>query len=214
MNLHFFRTLAALLCVAAVTLASTVSALELPSERAARQQVDAVFTAARLALQKGDGMTLLGLLTRTSRSRLEAIRSTARSGSVAPLDRFSPSEKLAVLSLRRFVPAAELRRLKTAELIEYALERHWLRPETVAEAGLGVITLEGDRAGAPLIVKGKPGLLRAEFLREGGHWRIDLTRTGALADGLIRLFAGVAGQSDEDYVRHLVGRLKPVHGGT
>jgi hypothetical protein len=60
-----------------------------------------------------------------------------------------------------------------------------------------------------LLLKGKPSLVSATFVRDGGQWRIDLGRTVGVADSLLRAFAAIAGRSEDAYVTELVGRLHP-----
>ncbi len=179
-----------------------------PLELRARQQVTTLFEDGRSALLKGDGAAVAGLLSRASLSRLEAIRSAARSGSAAPLTGFSPSEKLGVMGLRRHFTQADLRRLHTPELIGRALSGRWLRADALRDAELGPVALSGTRASAPVLVDGKPSLAHAEFVRESGQWRFDLTRTTATADTLLRVLIPLSGQPEEVYLGRLLDHLR------
>jgi hypothetical protein len=208
-------TLALVLLLALVLFAVTpvraadADGLAPPPDPRLLADIERVFTEARSALAAGNGIAVLPLLSRDSRSRLEAIRTAARAGAAAGLTRFSPAEKIAVLSLQRFLTPAELRRWTTPDLINHALAAHWLSPATIAESSLGKLTLDGPRASAPLLLKGKPSLVSATFVRDGGQWRIDLGRTVGVADSLLRAFAAIAGRSEDAYVTELVGRLHP-----
>ena len=177
-------------------------------DQRSRQQVTALFAAARSSLATGDGAGALALASRASLSRLETIRNAARMGSAAPLTGFSPSEKLGVLGLRRHFTAADLRRLRTPELVNRLLASHWMKPETVRGAELGPLVLAGSRASAPVLIGGQPSLAHAEFVREGGQWRFDLTRTTATADTLLRVLISLSGQSEEVYLGHLLDHLR------
>ena len=179
-----------------------------PVDQRARQQIATLFATARAALAAGDGVTLLAQLSRGSLARLEAIRNAARLGSAAPLTGFSPSEKLGVLGLRKHFTAAELRRLHTSELIGRAARARWLKPETVREAELGAVALAGSRASAPVLIDGKPSIAHADFLREGGQWRLDLTRTTSTADTLLRVLIPLSGQPEETYLGRLLDHLR------
>lgn len=177
-------------------------------DQRSRQQVATLFATARAALAAGDGVTLAAQFTRASLARLEAIRNAARLGSAAPLTGFSPSEKLGVLGLRKHFTPAELRRLRTSELIGRAARGHWLKPETVRAAELGPVALAGNHATAPVLVDGQPSLARAEFLREGGQWRLDLTRTTSTADTLLRVLIPLSGQPEDAYLGRLLEHLR------
>ena len=173
----------------------------------ALEQIERLFTTAQSALAKGVGGAVLPLLSRTSRSRIEAVQSAARAGSAANLTPLSPAEKVVALSLQRFVPHAQLQRWTTPELINRALAEHWLGLATIAESSLGKLTFNGSRASAPLLLKGRPSLVSVAFVRDGGQWRIDLGRTLAVADELLRAIASLSGRGEEDAIREWVGHL-------
>ncbi len=177
-------------------------------DQRSRQQVATLFGTARAALAAGDGVTLLAQLSRGSLARLEAIRNAARLGGAAPLGGFTPSEKLGILGLRRHFTPAELRRLRTSELIGRGLNTRWLKAETVRAADLGPVAIAGNRASAPVLIEGKPSLAHAEFVREGGQWRFDLSRTTSTADTLLRVLIQLSGQSEESYLGRLLEHVR------
>ncbi|MEI6557553.1 MAG: hypothetical protein WCO00_04040 [Rhodospirillaceae bacterium] len=177
-------------------------------DQRSRQQVTALFTAGQTAMVKSDGAALLGQLSRASRTRLEAIRAAARLGPAAALAGFSPSEKLGVLALRKHFTPTQLRHLGTPDLVGHALGSHWLKPETLRGAELGPVALSGNRASAPVLIEGRPSLARAEFVREGGQWRIDLTRTTSSADTLLKVLIQLSGRGEEAYLGQLLAHLR------
>ena len=177
-------------------------------DQRSRQQVTAVFTEMRTALTTGNGAAALAQLSRASIARLEAVRNAAKLGSAAPLAGFSPSEKLGVLGLRRHFTPADLRRLKTPDLLNRAITARWVKPDMLRTAELGPVAVSGNHASAPVLVDGKPSLARAEFLRESGQWRLDLARTTASADTLLRVLIPLSGQSEESYLGHLLDHLR------
>ncbi len=201
------RLMVALVVVFVMFVGLTTGTRAQGADAQTQEQVQQVFTTARSALAAGNGGAVLPLLSHDSRSRLEAVRSAARAGTAANLTPLGPAEKVAVLSLQRFVSQAQLRRLTLPELINHALAEHWLSPATIAESGLGKLTVEGTRASAPLLLKGRPSLVSAAFVRDGGQWRIDLGRTVAVADEMLRAFAAIGGRSEDTTVRELVGHL-------
>ena len=113
-----------------------------------------------------------------------------------------------MLGLRKHFTAMELRRLRTPELIGRALRARWFKPETARAAELGPVALSGARASAPVLIDGQPSLARAEFLRESGQWRLDLTRTTATADTLLRVLIPLSGQSEDSYLGRLLDHLR------
>ncbi len=179
-----------------------------PLDQRSTQQVTALFATVRDAVAKGDGNSVLSHLTRGSQSRLEAIRSAAKLGSAAPLSGLAPSEKLGVLGLRRHFSPAQLRHLLTPDLVISILSSRGIHPDMVREAELGPIKLSGNRASAPILIKGQPSLARAEFEREAGQWRIDLSRSTATADTLLRVLTQLSGQGEEAYLSRILDRAR------
>ena len=177
-------------------------------DAAARQQIQTLFADARSRVTAGDGAGVLSLVSRATLARVEAVHTASRVVTT-PLAGLGPSEKLAARTLRRFVPAAQLRRQPLSELVSKALTQHWLDSAMVDNTELGIIAVNGTHASAPVLVRGRPALVRAEFVRDGGRWRIDLTPTLTATDGLLRMFAGLSGQSEDEYIEKLVGRLRP-----
>ena len=82
-----------------------------------------------------------------------------------------------------------------------------MKPETVRGAELGPLVLAGSRASAPVLIDGQPSLARAEFVREGGQWRFDLTRIATNTDTVLRVLISFSGQSEEVYLGHMLDHL-------
>ncbi|MBI1208688.1 MAG: hypothetical protein GC191_15560 [Azospirillum sp.] len=164
------------------------------------------FAAARGALVQGDGAAALGWLSSGTRARLDAIRGAATARGEPALGGRGPIDKIAILGLRRFVPAPVLHGLDGAALLHRVVAEGWLPRAKVEGSALGPVAIQGERAAAVVLVDGKPSLLRAEFVQEDGGWRIDLTRLAAMGDGLLRLFASSKHRSEDDYIAELLDK--------
>ncbi|MGQ9365589.1 hypothetical protein [Azospirillum sp. ST 5-10] len=174
-----------------------------PEERA----VAAVFDKARAALAEGRGAAVLPLLSRDSAAALEDVRRAARAGDRASLAKLGPAEKFAALGLRRYLSPAELRRMKAADIADHALAKGWLGPNVIAQSALGPVRVRGDRASALLLVKNKPSPVPADFVREGGQWRIDLTGVLKFGGAMLQSLAALAGKTDEVFITDLLDKL-------
>ncbi|HYH18939.1 MAG TPA: hypothetical protein VD995_10015 [Azospirillum sp.] len=174
-----------------------------PEER----KVAAVFEQARTALQQGRGAAVVPLLSRATLDKLEAVRRAAKAGDRTSLERLGTGEKFAALGLRRHVPPAELRRLEVGGLADHALRQGWLGPNVIQQSTLGPVRVKGDRASALLMVDNKPALVPADFVREAGGWRIDLTSVFNFGGQMLKGFAAMSGKSEEAYIGDLLDKL-------
>lgn len=174
-----------------------------PEER----EVAAVFESARTALAEKRGATVVPMLSRASIDKLEAVRDAARNGGDAGLARLEPAEKFAAMGLRRYVGPSELRRMSLGELADHGMRQGWLGPNVIGSSGLGPVRVRGDRASALLLVDNRPALVPADFVREGGRWKIDVTNVFTFGSQMLKGFAAMSGKSDEAYIADLLEKL-------
>lgn len=179
------------------TAADTVSAND-------QHAIEETFVATRAALADHDAERVVESLSTTTRAQLEAIREAAVTKQSSGLP---PAEKFAALGLRRFVPPRDLTRLDSAGLVGYALGHAWLGPNIIRESGLKDIAVTGDRAEATLLIKGRPQVLPADFVRENGVWKIDLTRVVQISDQLLKLRIGGSGRGEEAVIAEILDNL-------
>lgn len=182
--------------------AETAAPPRSPEERA----VVAVFDQARTALERKDGAAVVPLLSHGSIGKLEAIRDAARGGE-SGISRMQPAEKFAAMGLRHYVKPAELRRMSLAQLADHGIRQKWLGPNVLAGAALGPVRVRGDHASALLMVDNRPALVPADFVREGGRWRIDLGNVFTYGSALLTTGAAIAGKSDEAFIADLLAKL-------
>jgi hypothetical protein len=172
----------------------------------ATQDVAAVsetFIAARQALLAKDGRSILELLSRDSLTRVERTRKAALSGDIAGL---APSEKFGALGLQRFLKPADLKRMTPAQIVEFGLQNNWLGPNVITQAGMERVSVRGDRASGTLVVNQRPVMVPADFVREDGDWRVDLTRAMDLTDAIVRGTAMATKRSEDAVVREILDR--------
>ncbi len=173
------------------------------------KQVAAVFETARGALRQGKGSAVVPLLSRATVQKLEAVRTAARNGDQVALGRLEPGEKFAAMGLRRHLPPSELRRMSLGDIADHAVKQGWLGPNVIAQSGLGPVRVKGDRASALLMVDNRPALVPADFVREGGAWRIDLTNVFTYGGQMLRGFAAMSGKTEDAYIGEILDRLPP-----
>ena len=174
-----------------------------PEER----EVVAVFERARTALTQKRGSAVVPLLSRASQDKLEAVRAAARNGTDAGIGRLEPAEKFAAMGLRRYVSPSDLRRMSLGDLADHGMKNGWLGPNVIGSSGLGPVRVRGDRASALLMVDNRPALVPADFVREGGTWKIDLTGVFMFGSQMLKGFAAMSGKSDEAYIQDMLQKL-------
>jgi hypothetical protein len=165
--------------------------------------VGETFVAARQALLAKDGGGVIELLSRDSLDRVERTRKAALDGEMTGL---GPSEKFGALGLRQYLKPAELRRMTPAQIVEFGLQKNWLGPNVITQAGMEKISVRGDRASGTLVVNQRPVMVPADFVREDGVWRVDLTRAMDLTDALVRGTAMATKRSEDAVVKDILDR--------
>ncbi|WP_431856298.1 hypothetical protein [Azospirillum sp.] len=176
-----------------------------PSEE--ERQVAAVFEKARGALRQGKGSAVVPLLSQATVQKLETVRVAARNGDQVAIGRLEPGEKFAAMGLRRHLPPADLRRMSLGDVADHAMQQGWLGPNVIARSSLGPVRVRGDRASALLLVDNRPALVPADFVREAGGWRIDLTNVFSYGGQMLRGFAAMSGKTEDAYIVDILDRL-------
>lgn len=157
-----------------------------------------LFDGVRAAAAKGDGKGLLAGFSSHSLSRLAAMRDAARrlSGAAAAKG-LSPAERLAAGGLRRVATPADLNRKGLDEMASAALARRAGLRRDLDRMALGPLRLAADRASAPLLADGQATLFTADFLRESGAWKIDLSPSVKRGDLILTGMAAMKGVSED-----------------
>lgn len=174
-----------------------------PEERA----VAATFDAAQAALSERRGAAVVPLLSRASVQALESVRTAARAPGDTAVERLEPGERFAAMGLRRYLSPAELRRMSVGDIADHALKQGWLGPNVIARSALGPVRVKGDRASGLLMVDNRPAMVPADFVREGGAWRIDLANVFAFGGQMLKGFAAMSGKDETAYINELLEKL-------
>lgn len=190
-----------------VLIAASTSFAAPPRETPEEREVAATFDAARTALSEKRGSAAIQLLTRNSVKTLESVRDAARQPGDSSVQRLEPAERFAAMGLRRYLDPAELRRMSVGDIANHALKAGWLGPNVISRSALGPVRVKGDRASGLLMVDNRPALVPADFVREGGAWRIDLASVFTFGSQMLKGFAAMAGKDETAYIDELLDRL-------
>lgn len=204
------RALLGVVVGTALTLAApAVWASAPPRATAEEREVAAAFDSAKAALSDQRGRDAVPLLSRASLKALEAVRTAARNPGDSGLDRLEPAERFAAMGLRRYLGPAELRRMSVGDIADHALKQGWLGPNIIARSALGPVRVKGDHASGLLMVDNRPALVPADFVREDGAWRIDLSNVFSFGSQMLKGFAAMSGKSETAYITDLLDKLPP-----
>ena len=187
----------------------TASAFAAPPPRTTEEEreVAAAFDAARAALSEQRGSALVPLLSHGSVRALESVRTAARAPGDTAVERLEPAERFAAMGLRRYLGPAELRRMSVGDIADHALKQGWLGPNIIARSALGPVRVKGDHASGLLMVDNRPALVPADFVREGGSWRIDLANVFSFGSQMLKGFAAMSGKDETTYIADLLEKL-------
>ncbi|WP_207480268.1 hypothetical protein [Arenibaculum pallidiluteum] len=173
-------------------------------QRAEETAVGEAFVGVRAALRDRDGAAVLASLSQEDRQRLDRIRAAAGEGK--GLSALGPSERFAALGLRHYMKPADIKRRDAAGLAEYALDQRWLDPRDIGRAGLSRVRVQGDRASGTLVIDNKPQIVPANFVKEQGRWKLDLSPTLQMTDALIRTQAGLTRRTEDQVIVEILER--------
>jgi len=173
------------------------------------RQVVAVFEKARGALQQKRGAAVVPLLSQETVRTLETVHAAARNGDRVTIGRLEPGAKFAAMGLRRHLTPAELGRMNLGDVADHAVRQGWLGPNIIAQSALGQVRVRGDRASALLLVNNRPATVPADFVRERGGWRIDLTNVFTFGGQMLRGFAAMSGKGEDEYIADILDRMQP-----
>jgi hypothetical protein len=165
------------------------------------EAVRATFDGYRQALLDGDGERAAGLVTAGTVEYFEETRRLALEAPEAELRDRSLVDQLQVLTMRQQVPARVLRSTDGQELFAYSVQEGLVATEELRDLGIGEVTVDGDRATAEALSGGeKVALLRWQFAREDGRWKIDVTSLFSFVKTALERSAEDAGMSTEELI--------------
>ena len=127
------------------------------------------------ALKAGDGEMAATLVDNNTLQHFERMLDLARNADSTTVSGMDAMDQMTVLSMRMQVPAAELQTLDARGAVARSVSKGMMADGGPEGLGLGDVTVEGDKATAPLKMYGFPTPAKFSFQREDGQWHIDLT---------------------------------------
>lgn len=147
----------------------------LPATPAQMQQIHAAFDAYRDAMIQADTARIQSLITLESLAFFEQVRDLAASGGPDQMASQPLVVQMMVGSLRVRGTPKSISAMTSQSVLQEAIRQRWINPQTVIDAELYEITVDGLKAMAIFKVEddrvNDPWL----FFNEEGTWKVDMT---------------------------------------
>lgn len=143
------------------------------------------------ALKAGNGEMAASLVDNNTLQHFQRMLDLARTADSTTVRGLDAMDQMTVLSMRIQVPADELRTLDPRAAVARSVSKGMMADGGPDGLGLGDVTVEGDKASAPLKMFGFPTPAKFSFQREDGRWHIDLTSLFDLSKQALGQMAGV-----------------------
>jgi hypothetical protein len=172
------------------TIAQAPKAALKPLPTSNRQAIQRCFIAYKQALLDKDGDLAVAQVSSTTLVHYGKMRDLALRGDGATVRSLSLVDQYLILVLRQRVGLKTLLPMSDQAVISLAIREGWVGQSGLKETSIGAITLNGDRAEAVLVARGKayttPGMPRFVFLKEQKVWKIDITALLPVAEKLFQ----------------------------
>ncbi|HVR30272.1 MAG TPA: hypothetical protein VMS86_12150, partial [Thermoanaerobaculia bacterium] len=161
-----------------------------------------LFTRYKTALLTADGATASRLVDRETFAYFEEIKDLALSGDEESVRGRPFVDRLLIVTMRHELPAAELGDMDLEGLLEHAIDAGWIGKASIAQLGIGEVTVDGQEASAVAVTGGQTPAdaalsegLRYRFVRENGEWRFGFR---SLVESINQVIAQLTAQMGTD----------------
>lgn len=138
------------------------------------ESVRLAFARYKDAVLAADGAAAAAALADTTASFYDKARNDALTATQPELAALPPVERLTVLIMRGSLTPEVLRSSSPEELLVAAVDAGLIGEESVKNLEIGEVTVSGETATAPAVVRGRSSPVDFAFVREQGEWRFDL----------------------------------------
>ena len=161
-----------------------------------------LFARYKTALLSADGATASRLVDRETFTYFDEIKSLALSGDEGSVRSRPFVDRLLIVTMRHELPAEELGGMNLEGLLEHAIDAGWIGKSSIAQLGIGEVTVDGDEAFAVAVTGGQTPAdaalsdgLRYRFVREDGEWRFGFR---SLVESINQVIANLTAQMGTD----------------
>jgi hypothetical protein len=137
-------------------------------------EIRAAYAEYRSALQEGDGEKAATLSDANTAAYYEKMLELARHADSTQVARLDVMDRITVLGLRMQADE-DLAEMDARDAIALGAASGMMGGDEMGALELGTITVDGDKATAPIRMYGLPVPAKFHFQREGGDWKVDMT---------------------------------------
>jgi len=127
------------------------------------------------ALIAGEGDKAAELVDSNTIAHFDRMLGLALTGDSMTVSGLDPMDKLTVLPMRMQIAPEALKSMNAKQAVAHSVSDGLMANEGPKGLELGTVSVEGDKAKAPLKMHGFPTPASFTFQRENGAWKIDLT---------------------------------------
>jgi hypothetical protein len=159
------------------------------------------------ALKAGEGDKAAELVDSKTLEHFDRMLDLARTADSTTVSGLDAMDKLTVLSMRSQIPAEQMRDLDARAALARSVSDGMMANEGPEGLTLGTVTVDGDKASAPLKMYGFPTPANFSFQREDGTWRIDLTSLFDLSRQAFEQMSGSGAEGNAALIQMLEENL-------
>lgn len=147
------------------------------------------------ALKAGEGDKAAELVDSNTLAHFDRMLGLARTADSITVSGLDAMDKLTVLSMRIQIPPEQLATLDARGALARSVSDGMMAEDGPEGLSLGTVTVDGDKASAPLKMYGFPTPASFSFQREKDRWKIDLTSLFELSKKAMGEMGGSGGNA-------------------
>ncbi|MEQ6122978.1 hypothetical protein AAON49_02105 [Pseudotenacibaculum sp. MALMAid0570] len=113
-------------------------------------------------------------------------------------------DKIFVLSIRYRTPKEKILDFDSKSLVVYAINNGMVGKNSVRNADIGEVKVEGEIGLGQFVVNGEPAPFYFHFYKENNEWKIDLTSIFEIAETAFEKIIQESGEDDNDFILKLL----------
>lgn len=173
---------------------------EISSDTADVEAIRSTFERYREVLLAQDGDGVIAVLSPNTVAHYEHVAQLARAAGPEEIAGSPLIDRLMIARLRVEMPPEQLASLTGDGLLRYGVDEGLIDASSVAENGIGDISIDGDRGYGEMLVGSQPAGADWEFVKAGSDWTFDLAAGFPLANEALAATAADAGMTDDEFI--------------
>ena len=159
------------------------------------------FLTYKTAILEADGAAAAKVVTQNSRDYFRGLAEQALTLDRDGLHHIHITDRLYAMLLRHNLDRTQLQQMSGDEVVSYAVDHGWIGRNGASQLRLGHYEVEGDHASGTIMrPDGVKSSFKMEFVKEGGHWMLDLVALMKLTRAAFEYAVQQSGLSEDEFV--------------